>query len=141
MLCWQWNGQPFRRTLANKITDAGEICGASREAQNIKRMRGCILLVLLSLDAPGMSSNHRGRRPGARRSEDARRQSAGVMSSFFANNSSASPAEDVLGLVPLTGGRRVVLPSMHGHSFTAPLTHEVLRADEGLLQREPSKAS
>ena len=41
--CGQWNGQPFPRTLANKITDAGEICGASREAHNIKRMRGCIL--------------------------------------------------------------------------------------------------
>ena len=50
MLCWQWNGQPFLRTLANKITHAGEICGASREAQNIKRMRGCIILILLSLD-------------------------------------------------------------------------------------------
>ena len=110
MLCWQWNGQPFPRTLANKITDSGEICGASREAHNIKRMRGCILLILLSLDAPGMSSNHRGRCPGARRSEDARRQSAGVRRSFFANNSSASPAEDVLELVPLTGGRRAVLP-------------------------------
>ena len=66
------------------------------------------------LDAPGMSSNHRGRRPGTRRSEDARRQCAGVRRSFFANNSSASPAVDVLGLVPLTGGRRAVLPSMHG---------------------------
>ena len=122
MLCWQWNGQPFPRTLANNTTDAGEICGASREAHNIKCMRGCIVLILLSLDAPGMSSNHRGRRPGARRSEDARRQSAGVRRSFSANNSSASPAEDVLGLVPLTGGRRAVLPSMHGRSFTAPLT-------------------
>ena len=76
-----------------------------------------------------MSSNYRGRRPGARRSEDARRQSAGVRRSFFANNSSASPAEDVLGLVSLTGGRRVVLPSMHGRSFTAPLTREALRAE------------
>ena len=75
------------------------------------------------------SSNHRGRRPGVRRSEDARRQSAGVRRSFFANNSSASPAEDVLGLVPLTGGRRAVLPSMHGRSFTAPLTREALRAE------------
>ena len=129
MLCWQWNGQPFSTTLANKITDAGEICGASREAQNIKRMRGGILLILLSLDAPGMSSNHRGRCPGARRSEDARRQSAGVRRSFFANNSSASPAENVLGLVPLTGGRRAILPSMHGRSFTAPLTREALRAE------------
>ena len=92
-------------------------------------MRECILLILLSLDAPGMSSNHRGRRPGARRSEDARRQSAGVRRSFFADNSSASPAEDVLGLVPLTGGRRAVLPSMHGRSFTAPLTREALRAE------------
>ena len=127
MLCWQWNGQPFPRTLANKITEAGEICGASREAQNIKRMRGCILSILLSLDAPGMS-NHRGRRPGARRSEDARRQSAGVRRSFFANNSSASPAEDILRLVPLTGGRRAVLPSMHDCLFTAPLTREALRA-------------
>ena len=129
MLCWQWNGHPFPRTLANKITDAGEICGASREAHKIKRMRGCILLTLLSLDAPGMSSNYRGRRPGARRSEDARRQSAGARRSFFANNSSASPAEDVLGLVPLTGGRRAVLPSMHGRSFTAPLTREALHAE------------
>ena len=112
-----------------KITDAGEICGASREAQNIKRMRGCILLILLLLAAPGMSSNHRRQHPGARRSEDARRQSAGVRRSFFANNSSANPAQDVLGLVPLTGGRRAVLPSMHGRSFTAPLTREALRAE------------
>ena len=90
-----------------------------------------------------MSSNHRGRRPGARRSEDARRQSAGVRRSFFANNSSASPAQDVLGLVPLTGGRRGLLPSMHGRSFTAPLTREALhaeqraaaeRADQGVLK-------
>ena len=129
MLCWQWNGQQFPRTSANKITDAGEICGASREAHHIKRMRGCISLILLSLDSPGMSSNHRGRRPGARRSEDARRQSADVRRFFFVNNSSASPAEDVLGLVPLTGGRRAVLPSMHGRSFTAPLTREALRAE------------
>ena len=129
MLCWQWNGQPFPRTLANKITDAGQICGASREAHNIKRMRGCILLILLSLDAPGMSSNHRGRRPSARRSEDARRQFAGVRRSFFDNNSSTSPAEDVLGPVPLIGGRRAVLPHMHGRSFTAPLTREELRAE------------
>ena len=118
-----------RATLANKITDAGEICGASSEAQNIKRMRGCVLVILLSLAAPGMSSNHRGRRPGARRSEDARRQSVCVRPSFFANNSSASPAEDVLGLVPLTGGGRAVLPSMHGRSFSAPLTREALRAE------------
>ena len=76
-----------------------------------------------------MSSNHRGRRPGVRRSEDARRQSAGVRRSFFANNSSASLAENVLELVPLTGGRRAVLPSMHGRSFTAPLTREALRAE------------
>ena len=76
-----------------------------------------------------MSSNHRGRRPDVRRSEDASRQSAGVRRSFFANNSSASHAEDVLGLVPLTGGRRAVLPSMHGRSFTAPLTREALRAE------------
>ena len=76
-----------------------------------------------------MSSNHRGRRPGTRRSEDARRQSAGVRRFFFANNSSASPAEDVLGLVPLTGGRRAVLPSMDGRSFTAPHTREALRAE------------
>ena len=62
-------------------------------------------------------------------SEDARRQFAGVRRSFFADNSSASPAEDVLGLVPLTGGRRAVLPSMHGRSFTAPLTREALRAE------------
>ena len=128
MLCWQWNGQPFPRTLANKITEAGEICGASREVHHIKRMSGCISLILLSFDAPGMSSHHRGRRPGACRSEDARRQSAGVRRFFFANNSSASPAEDILGLVPLTGGRRAVLPSMHGRLFTAPLTREALRA-------------
>ena len=66
---------------------------------------------------------------GARRSEDARRQSAGVRRSFFAENSSASPTEDVLGLVPLTGGRRAVLPFMHGRSLTAPLTREALRAE------------
>ena len=119
----------FLEHWRTKITDAGEICGASREAQNIKRIRGCILLMLLSLDAPGMSSNHRGRRPGARRSEDARRQSTGVRRSFFANNSSASSTKDVLGFVPLTGGRRAVLPSMHGRSFTAPLTREALRAE------------
>ena len=76
-----------------------------------------------------MSSDHRERRPGARRSEDARRQSAGVRRSVSANNSSASPAEDVLGLVPLTGGRRAILTSMHGRSFTAPLTREALRAE------------
>ena len=92
-------------------------------------MRGGILLILLSLDAPGMSSNHRGRRPGARRNEDARRQSAGVRRSFFANNSSASHSESVVGLVPLTGRRRAVLPSMDGRSFTAPLTREALRAE------------
>ena len=119
----------FLEHWRTKITDAGEIYGASREAQNIKRMRGCISLILLSLDAPGMSSSHRGRRPGARRSEDARRQSAGVRRSFFANNSSASPTEEVLGLVLLTGGRRAVLPSMHGRLFTAPLTHEALRTE------------
>ena len=119
----------FLEHWQTNITDAGEICGASREAHNIKRMRGCILLILLSLDAPGMSSNHRGRRPGARRSEDPRRQSAGVRRSFFANNSSASPADDVLGLAPLTGGRRAVLPFIHGRSFTAPLTREALRAE------------
>ena len=61
--------------------------------------------------------------------QDARRQSAGVRRSFFGNNSSASPAENVLGLVPLTGGRRADLPSMHGRSFTAPLTREALRAE------------
>ena len=76
-----------------------------------------------------MSSNRRGRRPGARRSGDEGRQSVGVRRSFFANNSSASPAEDVLGLFPLTGGRRAVLPSMHGRSFTAPLTREAMRAE------------
>ena len=119
----------FLKHWQTKITDAGEICGASREVQKFKRMRGCILLILLLLAAPGMSPNHRGRRPGARRSEDARRQSAGVRRSFFTNNSSASPVEDILGLVPLTGGRRAVLPSMHGHSFTAPLTREALRAE------------
>ena len=91
-------------------------------------MCGCILLILLSFYAPGMSSNHRGRCQGARRSKDAMRQSAGVRRSFFANNSSASPAENVLGLVPLTGGRRAVLPSMYGRSFTAPLTREALCA-------------
>ena len=91
--------------------------------------RECILLILLSLDAPGMSSNHRGRRPGARCSEDARRQSAGVGRFFVTYNSSASPAEDVLGLVPLTGYRRAVLPFMHGRSFTAPLAREALRAE------------
>ena len=67
--------------------------------------------------------------PGARRSEDARRQSAGVRRSFFVSNSSVSPTENVSGLVPLTGGRRAVLPSMHGRSFTAPLTREALRAE------------
>ena len=67
--------------------------------------------------------------PIARRSEDARRQSAGVTRFFFANNSSSSPAEDALGLVSLTGGRRAVLPSMHGRSFTAPLNREALRAE------------
>ena len=118
----------FLEHWRTKITDAGEVCGASREAQNIKRMRGCIL-ILLSLDAPGMSSKQRGRRPGARGSEDARRQSAGVRRSFFANNSSASPAEDVLGLAPLTGGHRAILPSIHGRSLTAPLTREALRAE------------
>ena len=66
---------------------------------------------------------------GARRSEGARRQSAGVRRSFFANNSSASPADDVAELAPLTGGRRAVLPSMHGRLFTAPLTREALRAE------------
>ena len=35
----------------------------------------------------------------------------------------------VLELVPVTGGRRAVLPSMYGHSFTAPLTREALRAE------------
>ena len=75
-----------------------------------------------------MSTNHRVRRPGARRSEDARRPSAGARRSFFDNNGSASPAEDTLGLVPLTGGRRAVLPSMHGRLFTAPLTREALHA-------------
>ena len=119
----------FLEHWRTKITDAGEICGASHQAHNIKRMRGSMLLILLLLAAPGISSNHRGRRPGARRSEDARRQSTGVRRSFFANNSGASPAKDVLGLVPLAGGRRVVLPSMHGRSFTAPLTREALRAE------------
>ena len=119
----------FLEHWRTKITDAGEICGASREAQNIKRVRGCISFILLLLAVPGMSSNHRGRRPGARRSEDARRQPAGVKRSFFANNSSASPVKDVLGLVSLTGGRGAVLPSMHGRSFTAPLTREALRAE------------
>ena len=41
-----------------------------------------------------------------------------------------APPEDVLGLVPLTGGRRAVLPSMHGRSFTAPLTREALRTEQ-----------
>ena len=131
----------FLEHWRTKITDTGEICGASREAQNIKRMRGCILLILLSLDAPGMSSNHRGRPPGARRSEDASRQSAGVRRSFFANNSSASPAEDVLGLVPLTGGRRAVVPSstVARVPLLSPVRHCVQNG--GLLQIEPSKAS
>ena len=119
----------FLEHWRTNITDAGEILSASREVQSIKRMRGCILLILLLLAAPGMSSNHRGRRPGARRSDDARRQSAGVRRSFFANNSSVSPAEDVLRLVPLTGGRRVVLSSMHSRLFTASLTREALRAE------------
>ena len=123
-------GNHFLEHRRTKITDAGEIYGALHEAQNIKRRRWCILLILLSLDAPGMSSNHRGRRPGARRSEDARRQSTGVRRSFFANNSSASPAEDVLGLVLLTNGRRAVLPPMHDRSFTAALTREALRAEQ-----------
>ena len=76
-----------------------------------------------------MSSNHRGRRPGARRSEAARLQSVGVRRSFFANNNSANLAEDVLGLSPLAGGRRAVLLFMHGRSFTAPLTREAMRAE------------
>ena len=58
----------FLEHWRTKITDAGEICGASREAQNIKRMRGCILLILLLVAAPSMPSNHRGRRPGNSRS-------------------------------------------------------------------------
>ena len=53
-------GNHFLEHWRTKITYAGEICGASREAQNINSMRGCIFLILLSLDAPGMSSNHRG---------------------------------------------------------------------------------
>ena len=36
-------GNHFLEHWRTKITDAGEICGASREAQNTKRMRGCIL--------------------------------------------------------------------------------------------------
>ena len=119
----------FLEHWRTKITDAGEICGASHEAHNIKSMRRCILSILLVLAAPGMSSNHRGQRLGARRSEDARCQSAGARRSFFANNSSASPAEDVLELVPLTGGRHAVLPSMHGRSFTASLARDALRAE------------
>ena len=119
----------FLEHWRTKITGAGEICRASREAHNIERTRGgCILLIPLLLAASGMSSSHRGRRPGAHRSEDARRQSTGVRRSFFAN-SSASLAEDVLGHVPLAGGRRAVLPSMHGCSFTAPLAREALRAE------------
>ena len=66
-------GNDFLEYWRKQITDAGEIWGASREVQNLKRMRGCIFLILLSLDAPGMSSNNRGQRPGARRSEGARR--------------------------------------------------------------------
>ena len=88
-----------------------------------------------------MSSNHRGRRSGARRSDDARRQSAGVRRSFFANNSSVSPAEDVLRLVPLTGGRRAVLPSMHSRSFTASLTREALRAERQQQRQEDARAA
>ena len=100
-------------------------------------MRGCILLILLSFDAPSMSSNHRGRRPGGRRSEDATRQSASVKRSFFANNSSSSPAENVLRRAPLEGGRRAVLPSMHGRSFTAPLNREALRAERWAAAERP----
>ena len=84
-------GNHFLEHWQTKITDAGEICGASREAQNIKHMRGCILLILLSLDAPGMSSKHRGRRPGARRSGDARRQSAGVRRFVFRQQQQCPP--------------------------------------------------
>ena len=36
------NGTGNHFLAANKITDAGEICGASREAHNIKRTRECI---------------------------------------------------------------------------------------------------
>ena len=35
-------GNHFLEHWRTKVTDAGVICGASREAQNIKRMRGCI---------------------------------------------------------------------------------------------------
>ena len=88
-----------------------------------------------------MSSNHQGRGPGARRSEDTRRQSAGVRRSFFANNSSASPVEDVSGLVPLSGGRRASCPPcmVARLPLLSPVRHCV--QNEGLLQREPSKAS
>ena len=48
-------GNHFLEHWRTKLTDAGEICGALHEAQNIKRMRGCIFLIPLSLDAPGMS--------------------------------------------------------------------------------------
>ena len=129
-----------------QLVNASTICGSSltqgkqtlqlqvttntrHEAQNIKRIRGYNLFILLLLSAPSMLSNNRERRRRARRSEDARRLSAGVRRSFFVNNSNASPAEDVLGLVSLAGGRRAALPSTHGGSFTAPLTREALRAE------------
>ena len=41
-------GNHFLEHWRKQITDAGEICGASREAQNLKRMLGCIFLILLS---------------------------------------------------------------------------------------------
>ena len=88
------------------------------------------LINLANIGCSGYVVKPSSRRPGPRRSEDARRQSAGVRRSFFANNSSASPVEDVLGLVQVTDGRRAVLPSMHGRSFTAPLTREALRAEQ-----------
>ena len=53
-------GNHFLEHWRTNITDVGEICGASCEAQNIKRMRGYIFLILLSLDAPGMSSTIEG---------------------------------------------------------------------------------
>ena len=123
-----------KQTLQLQVTT-----NTRREAQNIKRIRGYNLFILLLLSAPSMLSNHRERRPRARRSEDARRLSAGVRRSFFVNNSNASPTEDVLGLVSLTDGRRAALPSTHSGSFTAPLTREALRAERQQQRQENAR--
>ena len=40
-----------------------------------------------------------------------------------------APTRTFSGLVPLTGGRRALLLSMHGRSFTASFTREALRAE------------